>query len=109
MSALLIQSPFIDQVKHKLKISSDKVIIENQAFRLFSKLTVAILFLCCGLVTLQQLVGNVSFFLNVILIYGFALNFINYKKNVYVAVNLRQYVQIFFLCIRNMYIGITWV
>ena len=47
-----------DQIKGRLHISNKKILIENFVFRLFSKFTVAALFLCAGLVTLQQLVGN---------------------------------------------------
>jgi hypothetical protein len=54
----LIGSKFLDEVKHKFKINRDKIVIENIVFRLFSKITVAILFLSCGLVTLQQLIGE---------------------------------------------------
>lgn len=47
----------IDEVKSKFAVRLDKVYIENGAFRLFSRFTSGVFFLCAGLVSLQQLVG----------------------------------------------------
>lgn len=54
----ILGSEFLKEVSAKLKVNRDKVTIENKVFLLFSKVTVAFLFLCCGLVTLQELIGK---------------------------------------------------
>jgi len=54
----LLTAEFISVAKTKLKVNPDKVNIESSIFRLFSRLTSSMLIVCCGLVTLQQLIGE---------------------------------------------------
>ena len=56
----VLSAKFMQEVSAKLKVSTDKIRIENPAFRVFSKATVAILFLSCGFVTVQELIGKVT-------------------------------------------------
>ncbi|CAL8137980.1 unnamed protein product [Orchesella dallaii] len=56
--AELLKALSIGEIKSKFRVRLDKVVIENRAFRLFSRVTVGCLFVCAGLVSLQQLVGK---------------------------------------------------
>lgn len=55
MSEILSQ---VTKFKDKFKIRLDKVYIENHVFRLYSTVTVAIFFVCGGLVTMQTYLGK---------------------------------------------------
>jgi len=54
----LLGSKFLDEVTSRLKHNGEKVYLENRGFRMFSKFTFSALIICCGLVTLQQLIGE---------------------------------------------------
>ena len=47
-----------NNIRDRLYVSQKKIKLENAIFRISAPLTVAILFLCAGLVTLQNLIGN---------------------------------------------------